>query len=109
MHLRAQRAQTVDLPPLDMRVHFDEGETLLTEISAKFTRGQVQDELWAAGFVVYQWLYPTGPAWWVDLVARLHPPDWGIGATVPSFLVAFALAAAVCVVSRRSEERTAPA
>jgi putative hydroxymethylpyrimidine transporter CytX len=64
---------------------------------------------WAAGFLVYQWLYPTGPAWWVDLVARLHPPDWGIGATVPSFLVAFAVAAAVCAVSRRSEERTAPA
>ena len=64
---------------------------------------------WAAGFAVYQWLYPTGPAWWVDLVGRLHPPDWGIGATVPSFVVAFALAAAVCAVSRRSQERAAPA
>jgi NCS1 family nucleobase:cation symporter-1 len=64
---------------------------------------------WVAGFAVYQWLYPTGPAWWVDLVGKLHPPDWGIGATVPSFVVAFALAAAVCVVSRRSEERTAAA
>jgi nucleobase:cation symporter-1, NCS1 family len=64
---------------------------------------------WVAGFAVYQWLYPTGPSWWVELVGGLHPPDWGIGATVPSFVVAFALAAAVCVVSRRSEERTAPA
>ena len=64
---------------------------------------------WIAGFVVYQWLYPTGPSSWVDVVDKLHPPDWGIGATVPSFVVAFALAAAVCVVSRRSEERTAPA
>jgi len=64
---------------------------------------------WVAGFAVYQWLYPTGPGWWVDLVGKLSPPDWGIGATVPSFVVAFALAGAVCVVSRRSEERTAPA
>lgn len=64
---------------------------------------------WTAGFAAYQWLYPTGPSWWVDLVARLGPPDWGIGATVPSFLVAFALAAAVCVGSRRASERTAPA
>ena len=64
---------------------------------------------WAAGFVAYQWLYPTGPSWWVDLVGKLSPPDWGIGATVPSFVIAFTLAAAVSVVSRRSEERAAPA
>ena len=64
---------------------------------------------WVAGFAAYQWLYPTGPSWWVDRVSKLHPPDWGIGATVPSFVVAFALASAVCVVSRRVAERTAPA
>jgi NCS1 family nucleobase:cation symporter-1 len=46
---------------------------------------------WLAGFVVYQWLYPTGPSWWVDLVSHLHPPSWGIGATVPSFAVSFLL------------------
>ena len=56
---------------------------------------------WIAGFAVYQWLYPTGPEWWTDLVAKLDPPDWGVGATVPSFLAAFALAGAVAVVSRR--------
>ena len=64
---------------------------------------------WIAGFAVYQWLYPTGPGWWVDLVQKLNPPDWGIGATVPSFLVAFAVAAVVAVVSRRSAEGAAPA
>ena len=47
---------------------------------------------WLAGFAFYQWLYPTGPSWWVDLVAKLNPPDWGVGATVPSFLVSFGLA-----------------
>jgi nucleobase:cation symporter-1, NCS1 family len=56
---------------------------------------------WVAGFALYQWLYPTGPSWWVDLVERLDPPAWEIGATVPAFLVSFALAGAVTVVSRR--------
>ena len=56
---------------------------------------------WIAGFAVYQWLYPTGPGWWVELVERLDPPGWGIGATVPSFLDAFALAGAVASAARR--------
>jgi nucleobase:cation symporter-1, NCS1 family len=56
---------------------------------------------WIAGFALYQWLFPTGPSWWVDLVAKLDPPQWEIGATVPSFLVSFAIAGAVAVASRR--------
>jgi putative hydroxymethylpyrimidine transporter CytX len=56
---------------------------------------------WIAGFVLYQWLFPTGPGWWVDLVEKLNPPAWGIGATVPSFLVSFAVAGIVAAVSRR--------
>jgi len=57
---------------------------------------------WLAGFAVYQWLYPTGPSWWTDLVVRLDPPDWKIGATVPSFLVAFGIALVACTLGRRS-------
>jgi putative hydroxymethylpyrimidine transporter CytX len=64
---------------------------------------------WIAGFALYQWLYPTGPAWWTKVVARLEPPDWGIGATVPSFVVAFALAGVVATLSRRTAEGPAPA
>jgi NCS1 family nucleobase:cation symporter-1 len=64
---------------------------------------------WIAGFVLYQWLFPTGPSWWVDAVDRLHPPGWGIGATVPSFLVSFGIASVVAVVSRRATTGTAPA
>ena len=64
---------------------------------------------WIAGFALYQWLYPTGPSWWVDLVSKLDPPAWGIGATVPSFLAAFALAGVVAVLSRRSAAGAAPA
>ena len=55
---------------------------------------------WILGFALYQWLAPTGPGWWVDLVARVDPPSWGIGATIPSFLVSFALALALSAVAR---------
>jgi nucleobase:cation symporter-1, NCS1 family len=56
---------------------------------------------WAAGFALYQWLFPTGPSGWVEQVERLDPPEWSIGATVPSFLVSFVLAMAVTAVQRR--------
>jgi nucleobase:cation symporter-1, NCS1 family len=64
---------------------------------------------WIAGFALYQWLFPTGPGWWVDLVERLDPPAWGIGATVPSFLAAFGIASVVAALSRRSAAGAAPA
>ena len=32
---------------------------------------------WVAGFALYQWLYPTGPSWWVDLVAAPRPARLG--------------------------------
>jgi NCS1 family nucleobase:cation symporter-1 len=62
---------------------------------------------WIAGFAVYQWLYPTGPSWWVDAVSKVGSPDWGLGATVPSFTVAFALGLAATLAERRF--RPAPA
>lgn len=62
---------------------------------------------WIAGFVLYQWLNPTGPTRWKDFVANLEPPGWSIGATVPSFILAFVLATVIGAVSRRSAERAA--
>ena len=56
---------------------------------------------WLAGFAAYQWLSPTGPAWWVEQVERLEPPTWGIGATLPSFAVSFLLALALATTTRR--------
>ncbi len=56
---------------------------------------------WVAGFGLYQWLFPTGPGWWTDVVEALNPPDWGIGATVPAFLASFGIALAVALVTRR--------
>lgn len=64
---------------------------------------------WVAGFILYQWLFPTGPSWWVDAVENLSPPSWGIGATVPSFLVSFAIASVVATLSRRSAAGAAAA
>jgi nucleobase:cation symporter-1, NCS1 family len=64
---------------------------------------------WVAGFVAYQWLSPTGPGWWVDQVQRLDPPAWGIGATLPSFLVSFVLALAAAIATGRVGARPASA
>ncbi len=52
MRLRAESATEVSLAAADLTVRFDEGEELLTEISAKFTPERVEHELSVAGFVV---------------------------------------------------------
>jgi len=57
---------------------------------------------WLAGFALYQWLSPQGPSWWTAIVAHAdpHASPWG-GASLPSFAVAFVLAALARVVARR--------
>jgi L-histidine Nalpha-methyltransferase len=52
MRLRADKATDVNLREAGITVHFDRGEDLLTEISAKFTPERVEEELRTAGFVV---------------------------------------------------------
>ena len=52
MRLRADEASEVSLTGAGITVRFDEGEDLLTEISAKFTPERVEHELSEAGFVV---------------------------------------------------------
>jgi L-histidine N-alpha-methyltransferase len=52
MRLRAEEATEVSLAGAGITVRFDEGEDLLTEISAKFTPDMVEEELHAAGFVL---------------------------------------------------------
>jgi putative hydroxymethylpyrimidine transporter CytX len=64
---------------------------------------------WLAGFALYQWLYPQGPGWWVDLVERLDPPSLSIGATLPSFALSFAAAGALALWSRRARPASVPA
>ncbi|MFE5586671.1 L-histidine N(alpha)-methyltransferase [Kitasatospora sp. NPDC056531] len=55
MRLRSLRSQTVKIPALDLPVHFDRGEELRTEVSAKFRRERVAGELAAAGLRLSRW------------------------------------------------------
>ena len=56
MRLRARREHTTTVRDLGLSVHFDQGEEMRTEISAKFTRGRVEDDLSAAGLEIVSWL-----------------------------------------------------
>jgi nucleobase:cation symporter-1, NCS1 family len=56
---------------------------------------------WLVGFALYQWLHPTGPNAWVDLVERANAGELEIGATLPSFLAAFLLAAGLGALAGR--------
>jgi L-histidine Nalpha-methyltransferase len=55
MGVRSLTAQTVTLSALDLRVPFEKGETLRTEISTKFRRAGVEEELAAAGLRLDEW------------------------------------------------------
>jgi nucleobase:cation symporter-1, NCS1 family len=57
---------------------------------------------WLAGFCLYQWLEPVGPAWWTSLVERTNPHvlPWG-GASLPAFGASFALALVLGAAARR--------
>jgi L-histidine Nalpha-methyltransferase len=56
MHLRAEGDQHAHLAAIDLEVDVADGEMIHTEISAKFTRQRVQDELAAAGLELDQLL-----------------------------------------------------
>jgi len=56
MRLRARREFTALVGELDLHVHFDEGEEVRTEISAKFTPERVTGDLAAAGMELVRWL-----------------------------------------------------
>jgi L-histidine Nalpha-methyltransferase len=70
MRLRADEDIEVSLAGVGITVRFDEGEDLLTEISAKFTPERIERELVDAGFVVEE-------MWGVDegefLLSLAHP------------------------------------
>lgn len=58
MWLTSTRAQRVHIAALDMDVDFAAGEEMLTEVSSKFTRSRVDEELGAAGL--------RRTHWWTD-------------------------------------------
>jgi L-histidine N-alpha-methyltransferase len=55
MRLRARREHTTLVRDLDLAVHFDAGEELRTEISAKFTHERLDGDLAAAGLELVRW------------------------------------------------------
>jgi L-histidine N-alpha-methyltransferase len=55
MRLRARREHTTLVRALDLPVHFDAGEELRTEISAKFTPERLEGDLSAAGLEIVRW------------------------------------------------------
>jgi L-histidine N-alpha-methyltransferase len=56
MRLRARREHTTTVRDLDLSVHFEQGEEMRTEISAKFTRERVEHDLAAANLEIVSWL-----------------------------------------------------
>lgn len=62
MRLRARRALSVKIRELELVVPFEAGEELRTEVSAKFRRADVGEELAAAGMRLTQW--------WTDAAGR---------------------------------------
>ncbi|MFF8594291.1 L-histidine N(alpha)-methyltransferase [Streptomyces sp. NPDC015220] len=55
MRLRSRAAQTVKVPALDLAVHFEAGEEVRTEVSAKFREDRVASELASAGLELARW------------------------------------------------------
>jgi purine-cytosine permease-like protein len=50
---------------------------------------------WSAGFIAYEWLYqPTDLGFWTRWIGHLPTPSYQIGASIPSFAVAFLLTVA---------------
>jgi L-histidine N-alpha-methyltransferase len=72
MRLRSDRRQMVGIAELGLEVQFEDGEELLTEISAKFTPAGIAAELEAAGFVVDA-TWGDGPDEGEFLLTLAHP------------------------------------
>ncbi|WP_217651825.1 L-histidine N(alpha)-methyltransferase [Hydrococcus rivularis] len=71
MHLSVKRSHSVHLKALDLTVQFREGETLLTEISRKFDREQMQKYLAKQGLKLRQtWSDPNN---WFGLMLAQVP------------------------------------
>jgi purine-cytosine permease-like protein len=60
---------------------------------------------WLAGFCLYQWLAPVGPASWIRLVDHTHPGQGAVGGSLPSFGLAFALSVALTLANRATTRR----
>jgi L-histidine N-alpha-methyltransferase len=71
MRLQAPEALTVDIADLDLTIELDAGEEIRTEISAKFRRGGLTQELAGAGFELEHWWTDRGGDFALSL-SRVH-------------------------------------
>jgi L-histidine Nalpha-methyltransferase len=71
MRLRSTASQDVRVPGIGLTAHFDAGEEMRTEISAKFRRPGVDRELASAGFAMR--------SWWTDSAGQ-----FGLSLSVPA-------------------------
>ncbi|HEX7729170.1 MAG TPA: L-histidine N(alpha)-methyltransferase [Terracidiphilus sp.] len=69
MHLESLCDQSVDLPPLDLRINFARGERIHTENSYKYTLARAGALLRAAGFAVES-TWTDDQSWFAEFIAR---------------------------------------
>lgn len=72
MHLESLVPQTVSLEALGLEVEFKAGETILTEISRKFSLAQIQQDLEAKGLEpIHTWT--DSQAWFGLILCQMQP------------------------------------
>ncbi len=70
MSLVATEEMDVHVPVMGDPVHFAAGESMRTEISAKFRRSGIEDELAASGFAMVSWMTDSREDFAVSLARR---------------------------------------
>jgi L-histidine N-alpha-methyltransferase len=75
MRLRARAPQQVRIGRLGLRVEFEEGEELRTEISAKFTRQRLESDFQAAGLALEQWYTDSDDLFALSLAGPAPAPE----------------------------------
>jgi L-histidine N-alpha-methyltransferase len=73
VRLRSLSEQTVTIPSLEMEVGFADGEEMRTEISAKFTRAQLEAVYGEAGLEIVDWWTDPDHLFALSLARRQQP------------------------------------
>lgn len=74
LRLRSTQEQRVNFRDLDWGVDFHEGETILTEVSRKFTQQSVTRTLRQAGLQLVDWHTPDNEYFALSVSRRIGPP-----------------------------------
>jgi L-histidine N-alpha-methyltransferase len=70
MHLVATHDMSVEIADLGIQVSVEKGETIRTEICAKFSRASAEAMAWEAGLVISRWF--SDPRGWFSLVEMVR-------------------------------------